>query len=491
MRSSPRGRNSRTLLLRSKLTESSLPDIKKKVRWHLDKINSDLNKLPELPANVELEVQSSLIEFNELARSRLKETDKLSSLPDHFRNCLLDMKPKFILKDKSDVPILEISDDESDTSTVTNNTPSKRRGMHPPTTPAKRQRTTDALANGAIRSQIKPEEGRGSVPPLPPPTPTQRPLFPEPFTRFSEVGRGFRTIRQVQDEIKAKRRVGMPEHISEEVYTDLCKESVKPWDGPMKAFLDQIMRLLQGLLESALKKAFERLNKRLVYQESRKHLRNYLEEHRKNTEAALQIVYRLETHGLFTINHDAFAQCKKSALHELTRFRHRMRMDAAGYAEQLIPWERLSEDKRAQEEKRREAEISKIGPDPFERELEVVAYVRGYYRLAALRFADSVALHITNGMIPEIERNLNFYLDNKLGLRGPDALSVYEKLMAEDETIARKREMLKGEREKFVKAMASIEGLETGTRGDGSSHTEELASDVTMSGALDIDLDET
>lgn len=449
-----------------------------------------MSKLPELPSNVELEVQSSLIEFIERARSRLRDTEKLSGLPDNFRECLLDMKPKFILKDTSDIPIQEISDDESDAgSTITNNgTPtSKRRSMQPPTTPAKRQRTTDALANGnSFNGHIKPEESRGS---LPPPSPARRAQFPEPFTKFSDVGRGFRTIRQVREEMKAKARVGMPELIPQEVYIDLCREAVLPWDGPMKVLLNRIMDLLQGLLEGALKKAFENLSKRVVYQECRKHLKSYLAEHRKGTEEALALVYRLETHGLFTINHEAFNRCRKDAHQELVRFRHRMRMEAAGFRDTkpLIPWASLNEEKRNQEEKRRETDLNKIGPDPFDRELDVVAYVRGYYRLAALRFADSVALHITNGMIPEIERHLPYYLDGKLGLRGPDAAKVYEELMEEDRTTAGKRQTLKVEREKFMKALASIEGLEAGPRASSVSQQEEFEADVTMSGAIDID----
>ncbi|KAF7561682.1 hypothetical protein G7046_g2469 [Stylonectria norvegica] len=468
----------------------SLPNIKHKVKLHLDKINTQLSKLPELPVNVELVVQTSIMEFSELARSSLKPAEfskRFENLPDNFRECLLGMKPKFILKDKSDIPIMEISDDESDAGSIATNatTPSKRRAMGPPTTPAKRQR---ADQTGSFNGHIKREEGRGSLPP-PRPSPAAargKVQFPEPFQRFSDVGRSFRTLRQVRDEIQAKTRAGMPDIITEEVYNDLCKEAINPWSGPMKAFLDQIMHLLRDMLEKALKKAFERLSKRLIFAECRRYLKEYLENRRKITQEALQKVYDLETHGLFTINREAFKQCRKDEELMLRRFRHQMRLEAAGFAERkpLIPWESLSEEKRSQDEKRREVDLTKIGADPFDRELEVVAYVRGYYRLAALRFADSVALHVTNGMIPDIQRSLPWYLDDQLGLRGSDAANVYERLMAEDETTATKRETLKGEREKFEKALASIEGLEAGTGGSSFSNLEYTGSDVTMSGAL-------
>lgn len=474
----------------TKLTFSSLPNIKLKVKRHLDKIIQQLSSLPELPANVELEVQTSLMEFVEVARSKLRDsefTKRFSTLPDRFRDCLLEMKPKFNCRDKTDIPVLTISDDESDSAPVnTTTTPSKRRnGGPPPATPSKRQRT-NPTPTPSFNGYIKPEEGGGgSVPPMP--VPATRPKFLEPFTRFSDVGRGFRTLRQVREEIKAKTRAGMPDLIPDEVYKDLCREAVQPWDGPMKVFLDHIMRLLQDMLESALKTAFQRLERRLVYPESRKHLRRYLEERRKGTEQALALVYRLETYGLFTINNEAFARCKEDEHITLKRYRHLMRMQAAGLSDgkNMVPWESLTEEKRVQDEKRREAEIAKIGPDSFEREVAVVAYVRGYYRLAALRFADSVALHITNGMIPEIERYLPFYLDNKLGLRGSDAASVYERLMAEDEATAAKRETLKREKDKFVKALSSIEGLEAGTSSNGIPRQDQESDDMTQEAALD------
>jgi hypothetical protein len=45
---------------------------------------------------------------------------------------------------------------------------------------------------------------------------------------------------------------------------------------------------------------------------------------------------------------------------------------------------------------RRAAEIGdeQLGPDPFKLELEVAAYIRGYYMTAGLHFVDSVCLSV-------------------------------------------------------------------------------------------------
>ncbi|KAJ4160292.1 hypothetical protein NW754_003418 [Fusarium falciforme] len=428
----------------------SLPHIKHTLKQHLNGIVEQLNKLPELPSNVELEVQTSVMEFGEQARSKLKPAEfskHFVPLPENFRECLLDMKPKFTLKDSTDIPVLEISDDESDAGsvvTITNtNTPSKRRAMGPPTTPSKRART-DPMPNGT-NGHIKPEDMRASVP------------------RFSPAA-GPPTYclpGSVRDEIKAKTRAGVPDIITEEVYNDMCREAIQPWDGPMKAFLNEVMNLLSTMLESALEVSFARLNKRLIYKECRKILTEYLDERRHETLGALDVVYRLETYGLFTVNQEAFRRYQKDEQILLTRYRHQMRMLAAGYGDGRppVPWESLTDEKRIQDERRREADLAKLGPDSFERELEVVAYVRGYYRLAALRFADAVALHITNGMIPHIQRHLPYHLDRKLGLGGHDSTSVYERLMAEDSATATRREVLERRAREVCKGLVEHRGV--------------------------------
>ena len=454
---------------RDELTDS-LPNIKQKMRHHLDKIQRQLAALPELPNNVELEIQTGLMSFADCTRDKLDEFMRhFSVLPRNFRDCLLEIKPKFTLKDKTDQATIEISDDESEAGSVATNTntPSKRRSnAAAAVTPSKRQRL-DSSVNGRplTNGHVKPEEisanslrsvsSRASS--------ARRVVLPDPFTEFTDIGRGFRTLRQVREEIESKTQAGMPDRTSDEVYVDLVLEAVRPWNRPMDAFIRQATRDIQLELESALNKSLETLKRRFIYQEAKKHLRQCINEHRKETEDALVLLYNDEVARLLTFNEGAFKQYRDEEHMELSRFRHYMRMKGAGSEPgPFIRGELLSEDKRAQDTKRREAETLKLGPDQFAREIEVVAYVRGYYRLAALRFADAVSQRIICRMVPSLRRQLPRYLEDKLGVgRGGNA-SVYERLMEEDQATATKRETLKLERNKFVKAMASIETLETG-----------------------------
>ncbi|KAG6010217.1 hypothetical protein E4U21_007694 [Claviceps maximensis] len=471
-----------------------LPNIKRKLEQHFDKIQSQLKMLPELPENVELEIQTGLMRFADSSRVKLDEFMRhFSTLPQNFRECLLHIKPKFTLKDSSDFPVFEISDDESDAASVNTNqttaTPSaKRRSTAITTTPSKRSRV-DASLNGMVPSipngRVKPEEQNGlglrggaAVTPR-----AQADMLPEPFTQFTDVGRGFRTIRQVRTEIQAKTTSGMPDRTSDEVYQDLVTESVRPWKGPMDVFITQTMKDLLQNLGTALNESLGSLKKRSIYKKANEHLRSCIEEHKLAICSDLNLLYQDEVERLLTFNEETFKQYRAKEQIELTRFRHCLRMKAIGPDPgKFVPGDQLSEDKRDQDTRKRVAELARIGPDKFEREIEVVAYVRGYYRLAALRFADAVSQRVICRMIPSIRRQLPFYMEEKLGLRCPDAARVYVELMEEDDRTAEMRKNLKVEKEKFEKALASISALETGASGSMSdlSMTESITDAATQ-----------
>lgn len=423
-----------------------------------------LASLPELPSNVELEVKSCLNDFAEKSRSALdKFRQTINVLPKDFTRCLLEMKPKFTLRDQSDIPIHVISDDESDAASVATasiSTPStnKRRNEMSFSTPTKRSRLDIQSVNHSQPGNSVPRENGTPNPRLsrrPPP-------LPEPFTKFSGVGSGFRTLAQVREEIGSKMTAGVPDIIPSTVYEDLAIAAIRPWNEPTQVFLAEATRRLAIELRGALKQAMGKLEKRSIYKATLKHIETCLEQYRCEAEDGLNRHYSDETKQLLTFNTEAFSQHLESERALLIRFRHHMRM-AANNAPQapLIPIESMSREKLAQEAKQRDIDLLKLGKDSFSREVEVVAYVRGYYRLAAHRYADNVAQILICRMIPNLQRELPDYVKLKLGIYGSDSQRLYESLMAEDHRTAHQRQILKAKKEKFEMALTSIESLES------------------------------
>ncbi|KJZ73789.1 hypothetical protein HIM_06907 [Hirsutella minnesotensis 3608] len=438
----------------------SLPQVKQNIQRRLNDNLKELRKLPELPDNVQLEIQTGLIAFADSSRSKMDEfMGRFNQLPRSFRECLLEIKPKFTLKDRSDIPVLEISDDDSDAASVaTQPTPTPKR-IAPPSlaTPSKRQRVNGHITNG--NGHVKAEEPVFT----PPARPQARTNLMPPFDKFAGTGRGFRTLRQVREEMNEKTKAGMPDRISDEVYTDLVKEALRPWRGPTDAFLVQTMHDLGAVLLETLDRALVNMKKRFIYKEARRHVKAFLDQHLRETRVALMDLCGDEQGRLMTFNDEAFARYRDDEYIVLTRFRHVMRMEAAGFQSSALgQWSDMTEESRAKDIKLRETELLKLGPDQFVRELEVVAYVRGYYRLAALRFADAVSQRILCRMIPAIRLQMPTYLEEQLGLRTSNAHHIYERLMSEDGATASKRENVKLERDKFIKALERIEKLEMG-----------------------------
>jgi hypothetical protein len=443
-----------------------------------------------MPDNVEKEISVSLGTFDDRARSRIETFSKcFNEVPNNFRECLLHMKPKFVLRDSSDQPSIIISDDESDGGSIASAvTPSKRRANgHPPGLPKRPRPDTQSsnngasfnLSNGRGSHSVKPEDDQVQGFPPAPSSPMKRFTLPAPFARYTGFGSGFRTLAQVREEKLAKTKAGMPDRLLDEMYEDLAKAAIKPWIEPAVDFLDYTMAQLQKELDHVAAESFSGLKKRLIFQEVRKHLRACLSEHSAMAKGQIRLLYEDESSGILTFNNEAFSQYEAEELAILTHFRHFQRMQHhAPPSGPFQQWNELNDDKRAQALKRRETDIARIGVDSFKEEIGVIGYIRAYYKLAALRYADSVSQIIIRRLIPGIRQQLSRFIDQRLGLRVENPQPVYERLMEEDARIATKRQELKSEGEKFMKALQSIQNLESGVAGE--EVTEEEDQDTVM-----------
>ncbi|KAF6816669.1 dynamin family protein [Colletotrichum sojae] len=477
----------------------NLPSIKQKVQTRLREIEAELGTLPELPRNVELEVRKSLMNFSTIVKETLRGrgfSSNYGTLADAFKDCILHMKPKFVLKDASDTPVVEISDDDGDSSGTMTPGNRKRGANGQGSAAAKRARQT--VHGGSFGGNpffgVKAEDG-SSTPATPsrhrPMAPVPAPLMP-PFRQYATYGKGFRTLRQINDDIRAKTKAGMPSIVPDEVYEDLCKQAVKAWNQPMGTFLQETMARLQKIVDHALDQAFGSLKRRLIFKESKTHMDQFLEDRRMEAQTFLDEIYNMETFQLFTVNKKAFEDHERSESRVLTRYRHVMRWQAfSGESLDFNEWEKMTPEQRLAEERKHSIELARMGPDTFDKELKVAAYVRGYYMLSALRFADTVCLSLTSRMMPKIVSQLDWYLEHQLGLVGGLDPTVFSRLMEEDDDTARKRERLKGELEKFKKALGSITTNEldgvSGSSSQGNNtplYTESVAESMEIDGGF-------
>jgi hypothetical protein len=402
----------------------SLPTVKSILQHHLQEIVDKLKRLPELPPNPELEIRKGLMEFTALARTCLKGQEFLDVWKvkgNEFSNAILSMKPKYVVKP----PVSNVIDLDSDSPSIppTPGAPSKRQSVsdhyaESQNTPSKR-RASGFPASGA--SGFKIEDGntpqaflnggfRASVTPVATPSGLRPPGFPPRSRSLDEL----RAI------IQSKRQPGMPNSTPDAVYEFLCKESVQPWGRPVSTFLKETTRLVNAEMHKALGIAFSSLKKRSVYREARVHLNAFLKSHHDTLAAQLTLTHNLEREGLFTNNEKFFMMNQEAELRELTRHRHHFRwaafMGGQGDRPRPAAYDQMTDEEKQQEQARMAKEAPKMGRDPYQQELEVAGYARGYYLTAASRFIDTVSLNMIHGMFPAVANSIPQHLDKKLGL---------------------------------------------------------------------------
>jgi hypothetical protein len=322
--------------------------------------------------------------------------------------------------------------------------------------------------------------------------PTARNLFNAPNTPAGR--RSGRSLRELHQLIESRKNPGVPNLIPQNVFEDLCRESVQPWNIPVEQLIRDSAHTLNLHFGNILAQTMGSLDKRAIYRQIGEHMQSFVKEAIEGLQADLSKLYRLETRQMFTFDSPSLNLHKAEELRTLTRHRHYYRALAAqlpGAADRGPPkdWTTLNEEEKKDEMSRMAKEAHKLGPDSLAAELDVAAYVRGYYLTAASRYIDTVLLHITSGMFPDLADQVTTYLEQKLempGIGAGDPANRFRELMAEDAKDAERREFLKREREKFIQARASIEGLE-GPMAPGADTDATLVSEEDETGFVDDD----
>ncbi|KKF92460.1 Interferon-induced GTP-binding protein Mx [Ceratocystis platani] len=464
------------------VTSRHMPAIKNQVISRYDSACREFQALPEAPRNIEMEINRSLFAFVANVKAGMNHPDfssALQKLCEQFRGYLLAMKPRVILSDASDYPdVIDLgSEDESQSDRSPPQPPSrnlsggKKRPQEPPfNTPSKKPRKDTGgitnFSNGSASRYQAPAINRGDdyrILRQQATNDNQTPLGP-----FSNVDPQMKqSIGQVRDIIKSFSRAGLPDVVSAEVYVFLFQQAVIPWERPMNTMLRQCAKLVSDIITKAAEDALSGLRKRVIFDRVSEIMSRFIQERTDQTQEWLRKTHKMHTLKPFTLETSDFQQLRSKETERLVHNRHFHRWKAFRSEPDLVyrPWGNMSAEERNRDLSMRQIQASKMGPDPFHKEIKVYAYIGAYYRLAASRFTDAICLAISSDLFPTITETLDTaYLEQELGLlteNGTRSQSpeVYERLMMEDMTTSVKREKLRQEVKKFEKALESIRQL--------------------------------
>ncbi|KAI1326753.1 dynamin family protein [Xylariaceae sp. FL0255] len=456
----------------------TLPEVKSKVAIGLREIEHQLAGLPELPSNVEHEVKRSVTLFLTRMKSAIKDPEFCSQwvkLNNQFRDVVQKIKPTCVVKEPIAATI-DLSDADTEVSVAT---PSRR--------PRPSDSTVRPTPTKRVRQELTPmtpvkQEGAAPIYQTPrAASVTSIATFEisSPFLKFRNLGRGNMAmdIREIRAEIRKKQRPGMPRDlVPDEVREALCLNAVRKWEGPLEAYIEKTAELLELATNQVLEESLGTLRRRLIFKECQAYLKEFIGQAVTKQRARLVDMYNSECYQMYMLNEDAFSRYKGQELDILRRARAIYRLKAVAFIEweyEIKQPDAMSDEERVKEHKLLAAHLPKIGPDPFETEIEVAAFVRGYYLMAATRFVEGVTMNVNSFLFRAItDFELDMFVNKKLRIYDADASHVYAHLMEEDETTARLREELKDRQKRLTEAMESIHALESSATGESPVDTD-------------------
>ncbi|KAK0629323.1 P-loop containing nucleoside triphosphate hydrolase protein [Bombardia bombarda] len=442
-----------------------LPEVTREVNKRLHEVTLRLQTYPDPPANPEMEIITSLAEFSIRVKDRVMHQDFVSQwssqMAEPFKRVILSLKPKFKVNEPEFVDL---------------NNPASYMRKRPgpdnvPTTPSKRPRGGLQVNGGQVNGGQTNGDGPVKVEELDRVvfTPTSQRRLGSPNTSFtpsSTPGRGPSTsknLMEIRSIIRRSAIPGQPGLVPTSVYEPLYTEAARSWGPHLEQFIAQTFGLLNREVMQTLDSAFPNLKNRAIYTISKQLMAEFLDCHRKELRDQLLLIYSLESHRLFTLDDESLARNKASEKKILERHRHihRWAHRTGENVGRISKIEELTEEELAQEALRMQKEVRQLGADPYDQEVSVAAYVRGYYLTAANRFIDYVAMHVMSGLFSRISLVIKTYLPEKLGLNDRHAApEILDRLISEGPETAKMRMALMAEKEKLDQAMAIIVNLE-------------------------------
>ncbi|TGO39050.1 hypothetical protein BHYA_0061g00050 [Botrytis hyacinthi] len=457
------------------LIKEDIPEIRKKVNAHRAKIIGDLRNLPELPdQNVQLEVQRLLQNFSRevkgLMTSEYTDTTfhgNWTKLSHNFHKLLLHIKPTIICSHPSDtyqIPVINVDDSDEEES-----------GTFPaPDTSGKKRKYPNITKDQSFE-----QDGRdsGNVTPVSKlrfKSETPNPRTPRPihnarglsnkfkgtiFENHADLGRGFASIGDIQKEM-LNSSLGLPKIVDPRIHQAYCRKAVSVWKGPYTDLLSAVTKLLRSAVHTIVEKNLGIYQQTILYKDSRMFIDRWIDDLCKQQLSAIENLYQTEIFRPFTLLGDAINENKKVELEKLQQCRHKHRASCFVDKQLSLGLKKIKADKKSPEYiKARQAlvdavKIEDLGRDPFEVQLDVAAYVRGYYVVAANRFADSACISIYNCFFRNVVEQVENYLENHLGTNhAENGKQKSQDLMQEDNKVAEERRRLQRE----IKNLADFE----------------------------------
>lgn len=232
-------------------------------------------------------------------------------------------------------------------------------------------------------------------------------------------------------------------------------QTLSNWHEPIQTLLAGLNSKLDDALGQTLTETTSMWQTTDLHREIGAAVQRFKDEQTQLQSKGFQFALRLERRKPMTKDEDAMKQRYLAEIEVLEEKRYAARVktyveENEGFAAKITGLDgdspfamdvREKLDKRVQAASKDEKICTKLGPDPFDREIKSFAQVRAYYDIAASRFIDTICSYVEADLFPTLEANMLQELREKLGLN-QDAEACKEtcqRLLEEDPGRARQR----------------------------------------------------
>jgi len=421
------------------LTEycTSIPDITEKIHAQLAQVEDELSYLPEVPKDkVQHIVRQHLTKFSQAAEQSLDRSYASHHHSFHgdwkrlcvqFQKAIEFMRPGCVLKTPTTEKVvinIDVSDDDEASQRSFSVTPKRafEGGNESPFGVKRHKPNVITTPTRPVGQRFKHEGDMSGSRTIPRSFGFNK-IKPSEYGPFYNgyLDAGWRALSlvDIRKEISSQGLAGVPEYVNLKVRQSFALTAIHPWKEPLGTFMENTFKLLRSVLLFTLHDVLRSYEHTALYRNAKEILEEFLTQQEAEQRAITMQFYTTEVGDLFTVNEDDFLRHKAEALEVLSKQRRELRVKA--YVEKNFHKKGKQGEEDALEKFKEKVTDEQLDPETYGRELEVAAYIRGYYTTARLRFIDSVCANFNAGYLRKIKQDLSYLLENKLGLDHGDS----------------------------------------------------------------------
>ncbi|KAF2117059.1 P-loop containing nucleoside triphosphate hydrolase protein [Lophiotrema nucula] len=447
-------------------TVKALPSIRSEIRGRLQKVQQDLDLIPEPPTYNAVHVVSDILrEFTRHVEHEIdgeyghhKWRNAWRGVQKHFSDCLTSLKPGLFPVGKKDhsfwnrpagekvveVIVLDDDDDDGDGAGAVRassifETPKKRKlddgTPIPRTTPNKPVITREAST--PTPSIPKPRE------PLP--------LFGDKAMKF--------TLDGVTAHINEFSNSTFSDQLHPKVTDNMIRHTIKDWELPLDDFFQQFQATLIRHMLMIFNDHFGKWRKSELYDTAWKIVEDMFMGHMEGLRFDATETLEEEREGPYMFFVDEVLSSEVQKVRERygnARFNRRKKM----YFTAMEQATNRTIDENAELRKDNGRLRGVIAAEPYRHEIKFIADVTSYYNVASRRFHDAICMRVKHKVFKALRTELHGELESRLDIHGEHGHTNCVKLLAEPAHRLADRQKLLSQRQALLEGQKILDELE-------------------------------